>query len=890
MNKRPPKSKKAKPKRQPFSLRRRVWLKRQNQKLQKSTTIKQLHKLAGKPKFAKSYLVTCLIILFATTSLWAVVGALLQQGNADQLINTYLFQDSATFHGALLPDQHSFLIKWPIFLAVRLFGFNTASFVTMTLLIVLLTVAGLVYVLSRIEKRPIILGTLCLALASVLLLVPAQPYAGGLLPVNMAMLATRNLEYIFYIAGLYCVAKAPRIRSKYFLGAALLLGLLIASDKLFLSVSLAGGALALICYTLAKRWESSSLSARLLLAGVGAGLVGIILKGLINHLGVTRIVSLASVGPYGLAHGLKALSLGVIYAAGGFMTNFGANPAYDALTLRAIPSRAVHNMLSLAGPAYLINFAVLAFGLTVCVLILLRSVGLFKQPKLEISATATGLSLMLLWGTVAVIGLFIVTNHYYVVDARYLTLGLFAVFVSLAVWTSGQRLKPELWLLCAPVLVFSIVCSSLALGINKAPRQAATSVAQRNQLIAQTIASHRVDVLVGDYWRVIPTKLSADNNQLVVPLSGCTTNRQILTSTKWQPDLHKHSFAYLLTLEGSATDYPNCTFQQVEKGYGLPNSSALIDGTLSHPKEQLLFYDRGIHQAHSGPITKLKSATVLPVDLSEINHTSCSVPTIMNVVAHQDDDLLFMNPDIYHDIQAGHCIRTVYLTAGDAGADAPYWLSREKGSEAAYSLMTGSKSIWIQRIVKLPNGQFVTIDSPKGNNNISLIFMHLPDGNLRGEGFGASHNESLSSLEAGRIPNIETVDHQSTYDISQLAGALVALMHAYQPAEVRTQSDYAGTHYTDHSDHLAAGKITVKAFRDYETQQYAGYLTVPLKFYEGYPIRQSGSNVSGQDLQNKEAIFMAYAAFDGSVCHSVEQCHHTPTYGSYLDRQYTNPR
>ena len=36
-------------------------------------------------------------------------------------------------------------------------------------------------------------------------------------------------------------------------------------------------------------------------------------------------------------------------------------------------------------------------------------------------------------------------------------------------------------------------------------------------------------------------------------------------------------------------------------------------------------------------------------------------------VAHLDDDLLFMNPDIASNIEAGGCVRLVYLTASDAG-------------------------------------------------------------------------------------------------------------------------------------------------------------------------------------------------------------------------------
>jgi hypothetical protein len=66
-------------------------------------------------------------------------------------------------------------------------------------------------------------------------------------------------------------------------------------------------------------------------------------------------------------------------------------------------------------------------------------------------------------------------------------------------------------------------------------------------------------------------------------------------------------------------------------------------------------------------------------------------------------------------------------------------------------------------------------------------------------------------------------------------------------------------------------------------------VTIPLKFYTGYPSHQFPSNVSGTDLATKEAVFLAYAAYDGGVCHTIAQCLQTPTYGSYLSRQYQEP-
>jgi LmbE family N-acetylglucosaminyl deacetylase len=269
-------------------------------------------------------------------------------------------------------------------------------------------------------------------------------------------------------------------------------------------------------------------------------------------------------------------------------------------------------------------------------------------------------------------------------------------------------------------------------------------------------------------------------------------------------------------------------------------------------------------------------------------HTNCPGPTVMNFVAHQDDDLLFMNPDLLHDIRAGHCVRTVYLTAGDAGRNREYWLSREQGSEAAYGEMAHLKGGWVQRTVRLPGGQFVTVASPRGNDRISLIFMHLPDGNLQGQGFAATRHASLNGLADRRFSRLRTVDGQSGYSAAQLTDALNDLLEAYQPAEVRTQSSYGGLLYKDHSDHLAAGQFTVKAFHEYQ-DRHAASSGIPLVFYMGYPVREFPSDVSGEDLQAKEAVFAAYSVHDGDVCVPTDACEQNPVYGLYLTREYPNP-
>ena len=64
-------------------------------------------------------------------------------------------------------------------------------------------------------------------------------------------------------------------------------------------------------------------------------------------------------------------------------------------------------------------------------------------------------------------------------------------------------------------------------------------------------------------------------------------------------------------------------------------------------------------------------------------------------VAHLDDDLLFMNPDIASNVEAGGYVRLVYLTASDAGEGDGYMLGRER-VRAAYAYMAHQPDEWTE--------------------------------------------------------------------------------------------------------------------------------------------------------------------------------------------------
>jgi LmbE family N-acetylglucosaminyl deacetylase len=265
---------------------------------------------------------------------------------------------------------------------------------------------------------------------------------------------------------------------------------------------------------------------------------------------------------------------------------------------------------------------------------------------------------------------------------------------------------------------------------------------------------------------------------------------------------------------------------------------------------------------------------------------SCAAGTTLNIVAHEDDDLLFLNPSVLHDVQCGRRVVTVYATAGDAGQDSSYWLDREMGAEAAYADMAGTSDSWTATTLTKTDGdgnshlmQQYTLD---GDSNVSLVFMRLPDGRGSGDGFASTGYQSLKKLWESSAPYTYQIDSlgggSSAYTRPELVEVLTALMDEYQPDTIRTQ-DYVGAFGgSDHSDHYAVARFVNLAQLNYSTAHtFAGYM--------GYGISQYPQNVAGTDLAAKESAFFSYSAFDASACASIEACSSTE-YMSWLTGEY----
>jgi LmbE family N-acetylglucosaminyl deacetylase len=272
----------------------------------------------------------------------------------------------------------------------------------------------------------------------------------------------------------------------------------------------------------------------------------------------------------------------------------------------------------------------------------------------------------------------------------------------------------------------------------------------------------------------------------------------------------------------------------------------------------------------------------LAVDLALIPHASaapgCPAGTAMNVVAHQDDDLLFQSPAIISAIHGGLCVRTVYVTAGDANDSVAYWASRENGVKAAYAQLAGVANAWTTADAGIA-GHPIPVATLVGATKISLAFMRLPDGGLDGSGGSNYGFQSLQKLHGGVINTITAVNNSSSYTLPALQGTLLALMNSYEPNQIATL-DFAGDYSDgDHSDHHTVAYFVLAA-----QQQYT--LPHTITGYQGYDIAHRASNVFNPDLTTKTNAFLTYAQSDSKTCNTAAACSSRPE-GAWFSRHYT---
>jgi LmbE family N-acetylglucosaminyl deacetylase len=255
----------------------------------------------------------------------------------------------------------------------------------------------------------------------------------------------------------------------------------------------------------------------------------------------------------------------------------------------------------------------------------------------------------------------------------------------------------------------------------------------------------------------------------------------------------------------------------------------------------------------------------------------------LQIVAHQDDDFLFMNPDLARAIGAGHGIVTVYLTAGQsvgtAGGVTPvlnreqFAAARQRGIRATYAQMTGVANNWSRSLV-VPDGvHTVEVYTLVAAPRIRLYFMNLPDGG--DDQFPHTNAPSNMWGDASYVTNtivplcfayescgIQPVPLQF-YDRAGVLSVLTAIVDALQPTVVRTldpQPFESSQVSYDNLDHTAAARFADAVLSTYHGPNASRRYS--LNHYKGYSFVNYPRGLGYADTLEKTNTALTYQPYD----------------------------
>lgn len=236
---------------------------------------------------------------------------------------------------------------------------------------------------------------------------------------------------------------------------------------------------------------------------------------------------------------------------------------------------------------------------------------------------------------------------------------------------------------------------------------------------------------------------------------------------------------------------------------------------------------------------------------SQAPSADCHTGTLITVVAHLDDDLLFVNPGISDKLAAGWCVTTVHLIGGANGANFDYVKLREKGTRLAYARMAGVPDDWFEDTVSFagkPVHEMVLRQQPR----VKLLELRMPGGGVRG----------------GKVPlgllwdqgaTIETYPlnadgtRKISYDRKSLLNTVRAILDS--ATEIYTLNPDT-VPFIEHPDHIYAARITRIA-----AQQLGR--DIPIGYHVTYPTGGLPKNLSAAGTQKKRDDVASYFAIDG---------------------------
>lgn len=275
-------------------------------------------------------------------------------------------------------------------------------------------------------------------------------------------------------------------------------------------------------------------------------------------------------------------------------------------------------------------------------------------------------------------------------------------------------------------------------------------------------------------------------------------------------------------------------------------------------------------------------------------------PRSMAIMAHQDDDLYFLNPLLVSQLRSSEEHLTVCLTAGEAdGRNAPggsaehadlpvdfeaFAAARFNGLRCAYAdMVLGDRDAkWRREVTPLGGGLeadvSILVDAP----HIQLISLNLWCAPPAGSDAGAGSLPRLWTGEAESTPTMvplgSPVSGTYSYTRESLVEALVVLLRRFVPTLLWTMdpdpdlqvhdrvnprhADSEG--YSDHIFHTATGLFAHEAAARWFAE--GGGRSTSVEAFRGYYVRRWPSNLSPEARARKQRYKDVYGWADRRPC------------------------
>lgn len=291
----------------------------------------------------------------------------------------------------------------------------------------------------------------------------------------------------------------------------------------------------------------------------------------------------------------------------------------------------------------------------------------------------------------------------------------------------------------------------------------------------------------------------------------------------------------------------------------------------------------------------------------------------MQILAHPDDDLYFMNPDARRALDAGTPLVCVYLTAGEADGvnkipgrarpapdRAAYSSARHQGLRQAYADLLGLERFarWEISVAELGGNHRAEVNTLTADGRrVELIFLNTAMHTGR-------HRLGLPSLWRDRRLVLRTVvadgsplRRAGSYTYDGLVDVIARLLARYRPTLVHTldpdpdiqhstdavrRADSEQPGYSDHADHTAAACFAWAAMIRWVARSTQGGGQVPgfvVTSFRGYYNRHWPKNLPPGVLAEKAAHLVPYGGSPDWECGNPSGC---GDYNVGGDRPLTN--